>query len=41
MKQPLFDLGNMGAHGNVILKSDQENPISDVPSEVCKLKANV
>ena len=36
MGQLLRDLRKMGAHGKVILKSDQENAILDVLSNVCK-----
>ena len=36
MGQLLRDLGKMGAHGKVILKSDQENAILDVLKDVCK-----
>ena len=34
--QLLRDLRKMGAHGKVILKSDQENAILDVLNDVCK-----
>ena len=34
--QLLRDLRKMGAHGKVTLKSDQENAILDVFSDVCK-----
>ena len=34
--QLLRDLRKMGAHGKVILKSDQENGILDVLCDVCK-----
>ena len=34
--QLLRDLGKMGAHGKVILKSDQENALLDVLNDVCK-----
>ena len=34
--QLLRDLRKMGAHGKVILKSDQENAILDVLKDVCK-----
>ena len=34
--QLLRDLRKMGAHGKVVLKSDQENAILDVLNDVCK-----
>ena len=36
VEQLLRDSRNMGAHGKVILNSDQENSILDVLSDVCK-----
>ena len=38
--QLLRDLRKMGAHGKVILKSDQENAVIDVLHNLCKARGD-